>query len=358
MNKNIFYTYIGGNKAIYIFNLSSFKDISLSLEYYKPLGWKRKVLKKVFYLYLCGFGSICKFFPCKQVKNSGDVQKFLSSKIGKTVDFNVDQTSSIFISSSGDKVIVHHHDNYFEKFAFSKSYKKSCNEIEIYNVLQQSKSFFMVSDVRDIKDKKDYCSFKLYNEFAEKKQSTIDDSVLTKALVEFFQMIPLQSRSVSSICASIREDLYTLTQNTKSQLEIILKKIEENFGDKEVSLGLTHWDFKIWNIQAYENKIQIYDFEESKFDGLPLEDLYNYHIDSKIMAGVDTVTIITFVDSDFFKEQTAEYLKRLKIQTNERLLLLLFLLNRIYFYEVNGGQDIVKRYFDVLKAIEQDVLDK
>ena len=357
MNKNIFYIYTGGNNAIYIFNLSSLKDISISLDYYQPIGVKRKVLKKIFNLYLYGLGSFCKIFSSKYLKNSVDIQEFLSLKIGNNIDFNVDQTTSIFISSSGDKVIVHHHHNYFKKFAFSKSYKKSCNEVKIYNVLQQPKSFFMVSDIRDVKDKGNYCSFKLYNEFTEKKRSRVNDAVLTKALVEFFQMIPLESRKVSSICSSMENDFTCITQSIQSQIEIVLNKTKDIFGDEEITVGLTHWDFKIWNLQPYDNKIQIYDFEESKFDGLPLEDLYNYYIDSKIMNGIDTENIIIFIYSDFLKEQTTKYLQYLGIQTDSTLLLLFYLLNRINFYEVNGGEYVVNRYFEVLKVIEQNVLN-
>ena len=350
MNKNIFYKYTGSNKAVYIFNLSSFKDIFISLEFYKPLGLKRNILKKVFATYLCGISLLSKFFTLKILQNTLEVNDFLSKTINKTVNFNIDNLCSIFISATGDKVIVNHENNFFEKFAFLNSYNKACHEIKMYELITSKKRSFLTSEIKDINILEESCSFKLYNKFTQNKINKVNDEILIDSLVEFFNVGNSTTKRLFDILAELKNKNF-INRN----LIALLNKIENKFENIDINLGLTHWDFKIWNIQPFENKILIYDFEETKSDGLPLEDFYNYYIDAKIMAGNNTDNIIEFINTKEFNILVTSYLKKLEININPKLLLLLYLLNRIVFYDKNGGEYIVNRYLSLLEVLEKNI---
>lgn len=350
MNKNIFYTYLGSNGATYIFNLSTFTEIMISLEFYKPLGLKRNILKVFFTIYLFILNILSKLFILKSLKDLEGIKYYLSIKIDKSINFDIDNLSSIFISSTGDKVIVNHQNKYFEKFAFGKSYNKACHEVSIYKLLSKKSKYFLTSNIIDINIQKSFCSFKLYNDFIEKKEKNIDDYILADSLVDFFNINNTNNVYILEICTDLRNEI-----SMNEDLLDLISKIEDKFKSLIIKVGLTHWDFKIWNIQAYQKKILIYDFEETKLDGLPLEDLYNYYIDPKIMANENTKNIITYLHSDHFLSIKQYYCNKLNIDTKNNLLLVLYLLNRIIFYDRNGGKHIMNRYLSLLDEIKKEL---
>ena len=350
MNKGVYYKYNGSNNATYIFNLSSLENILSSLEFYKPLGFKRKVLKRIFTFYLIILHILSKFIKIDQLYTLKSINHFLES-IEQGVVFNIDTDSSIFISSTRDKVIVNHKNQYFEKFSFKKSISKTRHEIKMYSILKKKKyEYFQISEIKDVKEDRSICSFKLYNDFKELKTRTVDDNLLVNALVELFKVNETKLVKLKDLYVELKKDKYIETH-----LIEVMKTIENIYRiEKEVVLGFVHWDFKIWNIQPYKNKILIYDFEESKLDGLPMEDFYNYYIDAKIMSNVDIEDIELFIKSTDFKNLINNYIKKLKISTNINLLLILYLLNRIVFYNKNGSVIIVERYVQLLYKILED----
>lgn len=350
MKNKIFFKYLGSNGAIYIFNLSTFRDIYTSLEFYKPLGLKRKLLKYIFTIYLQILSILSNLFNIKKLENIEEIRKYLSIKIDDSVNFNLDNKSSIFISSTGDKVIVNHNNVFFEKFAFLKSYIKACNEIKIYELLNNKEKIFLTSTIKDINIQNNFCSFKLFNNFIEKKEKKIDDFILIDSLVDFFNISNIDKKNISFICDDLKNNNYI-----KNNLIDLLTQIKKKYKDLEIKVGLTHWDFKIWNLQAYKNKLLIYDFEETKNFGLPMEDFYNYYIDSKIMSDEKTIDIMNFLNSQKFNNLKHRYCEKMNLNINNDLLLILYLLNRIIFYNKNGAQYIVNRYSSLLDLVKKQI---
>jgi hypothetical protein len=352
MDNKIYYIHTGGNGARYIINLTSVEDITLSLEFYKPLDFKHKLLRNGFFLYMCIWSLLRHFIPNQHIQGSNGVQKLLSTNVNNMLDYNIGNTCSAFISSSNDKIIVNHHGDYYEKFSFGRSYVKSCNEINTYSNLQSIKTnYFSISEIRDIRDYDNHCSFKLYNSFNKTLNCEASNNALINALVEFFLACPTRVKHISDICAQIRNNYATADIVIRRIAEKTLNRVESTAGNTHVQIGLVHGDFKIWNIQPYKNTIHIYDFEESKMEGLPLEDLYNYYIDQMIMTGKSNKQIINFIDSTFLQEQSSIYLQSLGTHINGHILLLLYLLNRLYFYMKNNSKHIVTRYHEVLNHV-------
>jgi len=360
MVRNIFYPLTGGNDAIYIINLSTFKDITVSLEFYKPVSMSRRILKNGIYLYLCFISILPKSFLNKKLRCIDGVRNLIMEKVDRAVKINIDASCSIFISSGRDKIIVHnHHCKYYEKYAFNGSYEKSANEIDIYNILRSySAKHYLTSEIQDIHNYGSHCSFKLYNEFDSDKRGDITDVILVDALVELFEVTPSVTKNISEICSQIREGFTLSVARTRSIAHSILAKIDSIAGESQIRLGLVHGDFKIWNVQSYINKIHIYDFEESKLDGLPLDDLYNYYIDPMIMTGESINDILAFVKGECLQKQSALYLHQLSLNTSHQLLLLFYLINRLHFYDKNGSEHIAQRIFQILTDLERDIFQK
>jgi len=347
MNKKLFYIYHGSNNATYIFNVSSLKNIFISLEFYKPLGIKRKFLKFLFTIYLVVLYVLSKFIKMNKLSTLKEINSFLK-KIKNGINFNIDEKSSVFVSSTRDKVIINHENQYFEKFSFNRSIPKTIHEIEMYNVLSQRKyRHFLISKIKDIQQEKDICKFKLYNNFKEQKIKVVNNNILVEALVELFKVNKMSFIELSNIYLRLKADPYI-----KENMQESILKVEKLYSyEKKILVGFVHWDFKVWNIQSYENKILIYDFEESKLDGLPMEDLCNYYIDAKVMSGESIENIIVFIEGFNFKNLMESYKNKLNIHTDQNLLLILYLFNRVIFYNKNGSVEVVDKYVKLIQQI-------
>ena len=333
MKNNIFYILNSSNGATYILNTASYKSILLSLRFYKARTLKQKIQKALFSVYL--------LFSTR-LKTKEDVLAYLDGLSSLDIDYGVDENCSVLVSPTRDKVIVHHHDEYFHKFAFSKSYANVKNEANIYALLDTKLTHFEVSKMYDSVVLDDQCSFKL-----SAKRNYIQGEVdMTLALVEFFSLSMQKEFPLSKIISSLVDK----TQN-KAISELLVSYTHE-YKDTLIPVGLVHRDFKPWNVKD-DKGLLIFDFEEAVLDGLPLEDLFNYSIDPIIRY--KSVEVV--YESVFDKSAVVEYkryLKQLDIEIDLIVFLNLYLINRIIFWQEAGDMSTSENYIKLFEAVNKE----
>ncbi len=326
--KNIFYILNGSNGATYILNTASYKSILLSLRFYKARTLKQKLQKALFSVYL-SFST--------RLKTKEDVLAYLDSLSSLDIDYGVDENCSVLVSPTRDKVIVHHHDEYFHKFAFSKSYANVKNEANIYALLDRKLTHFEVSKMYDSVVLDDQCSFKL-----SAKRSYIQGEVdITLALVEFFSLSMQKDFPLNKVISSLLDKV-----ENKAMLELLVNYAHE-YKDTLIPVGLVHRDFKPWNVKD-DKGLLIFDFEEAVLDGLPLEDLFNYRIDPIIRYERVEVVYENIFDKLAIVEYE-RYLKQLGIEINFIVFLNLYLINRIIFWIEAKDNETSKKYVELFK---------
>jgi len=330
--KKLFYTLSGSNGASYIINTSSLKDIRESLKFYKARTFKQKVQKSLFIAYV--------FLFKNQLKSLEEVNKYLESLSSCKIDFHLSKTSSVLVSPTRDKVIVHHHDCFFEKFAFGKSYANVKREAEIYKLLERDFHYFEVSKMYDRVETGEYCSFKLSSirKYIPNKQD------LTLALVEFFS-VTLQKDVL------LKEQIESIIKTCKNHTEIvtILNTLKEEKAHATIALGLVHRDFKPWNIKD-DKGLLIFDFEEAIQNGLPLEDMFNYTIDP-VIRYEDTIKVVEKIFDAKMIQEYRRYLNLLEINVDFFVLLNLYLAQRVLFWEAVGEIETSKVYAALFNCI-------
>ena len=347
-----FFILEGNNGATYIFNVKDANAVLESLKFYKALTVKQKVMKNALKLYLNGLGLLCKFFNVCRLKDKNEIEQYLAKLAGLSIDFELDENCSILISPTRNKIIVHHHDRYFHKFAFSDSYKNVKNEAKIYGLLSRPLQNFKVSKFYDLNDRENvFCSFKLGS---QKKhiESNID---LTSALVEMFKV----SRQEKHLFSSYLEDLknrYVKSGITCVSVKKVLNELEDTHKDELIPLGLVHRDFKHWNITV-ESGLLIYDFEEAVTDGPPLEDLLNYTIDPIVRYLSPPEVADKMFDSENLKEYK-RYLDKLEIDLDLQVLLYCYLIERAIFWIDADEKETSAKYCDLLEYIVMEYKEK
>ena len=183
----IFFILNGRNGATYILNSSNKTSLKKSLSFYKTKTFKQSLLKSALKMYLQLLNLGCKSSPFCKLQSVEEVEKYLKTLLLHDIDLNIDNNCSILISPTRDKIIVHHHGEYFQKFAFGESYANVKNEAYIYELLSKPFTHFSVSRFHDYKESKEgVCSFKLSSEIIQgSKDKDID---ITSALVELFSV--------------------------------------------------------------------------------------------------------------------------------------------------------------------------
>ena len=117
MNK-IYLIKKGNNGATYIFNTKDINSIVLSLEFYKTFTFRQYLVKTVLFSNLI----MEKYFSKSKLFDIQKVKEYLKINTLDSIDFDIDQNSSILISPTNDKIIIHKHDkNSFIKYAFGNS---------------------------------------------------------------------------------------------------------------------------------------------------------------------------------------------------------------------------------------------
>jgi hypothetical protein len=337
MSKKIFFILEGRNGATYIFNSRSNASIEKSLRFYKARVFKQKLLKHALKMYFRLLNLTCKSSLFCKLQSAEEIEKYLRALSPPDIDFNVDENCSVLISPTRDKVIVHHHDAYFQKFAFGKSHNNVKNEADIYELLSKPMKYFRVSTIYDyINDRDAFCSFKL----SAKDSSKYGKVDMVSALLELFSA----TKKVIDFEVYIG-DLISRYKSSSFKYSLIGKTLQQLLAsspNKKISLGLVHRDFKYWNINM-ENGLLIYDFEEAVVDGPPLEDMFNFYVDPVVRyQSANEVAGIIFDTQNVKKYQS--YLKALNVELDYRMLLYCFLIERALFWMNANDKKTADKY--------------
>ncbi len=334
----IFFLLNGNNGSTYILNT---KAITASLNFYQARTKKQKIQKNFLKIYL----KLLALFNSHKLKNKKEVNLLLDTLCSQSIDFNVDDNCSILVSPTRDKVIVHHHGDCFHKFAFGNSYKNVRNEAEIYKLLNKPLQSFHISKLYDFQDDGTVCSFKLANQH-EKKEENID---LTSALVDLFNCSRQENVPFVDYLESVKAKLNSSAVACKEFAIQMLEKFGEAYKKKQIPLGLTHRDFKHWNINT-DAGLLIYDFEEAVTDGPPLEDLFNYHIDPVVRyLPPSKVSQIIFRAENI--QEYKRYLNKLDIDMDFKPLLYAYLIERSLFWMERDDEVASEKYCILLEHI-------
>jgi hypothetical protein len=345
MKIKLFYIINGYNGATYIFNTSSWQNIGTSLKFYRAYKLKAKVQKKSLqcFLFLVGM-----FFP-SIFKSKEVIKIYLKENINSDLDFNLDSTSSVLISPTRDKVIVNHHEHYFHKFAFDKSFKKVKNESAIYKSLQNAKEF-QVASLIDLKidEQLSSCNFKLLNPPVITGHKLLEIDNLPEILVEFFNSSPTKKTvKLSCYIQELLKRFHSLNMEPINILTSYLVKIQKEYANETMPLGLVHRDFKPWNT-LLRDSVLIFDFEEAIIDGPPLEDILNYYIDP-VIRYQSAIQVYKFLYSKEKQTEYTAYLKLLKVTVPFEVLLVTYVLERIIFWTKEEELETAMHYKNVLK---------
>ena len=341
-NSKIFFILSGNNGATYVICCNSFGNIYESLKFYKPVNLLGKLKKTALYVVLWIIGKL----NLKILKSLEAVNAYCADLVVKKIDFNLSDNSSVLVSPTRDKIIVNHHKRYFQKFAFGESQHNVKNESEVYRLLGLSDSF-LVSEILDIQNDDDFCSFKLSHPFTFLKHKTPPKpKILSEILVEFFNKVPLTFISWQDYTTGLKRKLQTSALYDAFIMDLVNRIALNNF---KLPLGLVHRDFKPWNI-LYGNPPLIYDFEEAVFNGPPLEDFYNFYIDP-IVRYQAPKNVLDAINSNEVKESLDDYIQNLKIDIPKEDLLVTYLIERLLFWESRKDLDIANHYKNVLKAL-------
>ena len=347
MNRQ-FFILNGNNGGTYIINTSTWKHISTSLSFYQPISFNSKVLKFGLLIFL----GLAKLLVQKKLKNTEECEEYLRKDSNSKTTFQLDHNCSILISPTRNKIIVHHHDSHFQKFAFGANYLNVKNEAHIYSLFQAKPTCFQVSRFYDYQDSMDQAiSFKLSNEnvIAKSEQSCNID----EALSEFFQV---SKKNEKHLLLHIDETLSKLNQegdDTLSAIKKYLINLKANTLDLTFPLGLVHNDFKPWNIKVFD-KILIFDFEEATEDGLPMLDIFNFYCDPIIRYKSSNIVynqIFTEENKQLFKE----YKTHLKLEVSTELMFDLYLIERILFWKSIKEQSTSEAFMNLFKFIHPNV---
>lgn len=320
----------------------TFKSINEGLKFYKPVNLLAKLKKTALYGVLWIIGKL----NLKILKSLEAVNAYCADLAVKKIDFNLSDDCSVLISPTRDKVIVNHHKKYFQKFAFGESQQNVKNESEVYRLLGLSDSF-LVSEILDIQNDDDFCSFKLIHPFTFLKHKTPPKpKILSEILVEFFNKVPLTFISWQDYTIGLKRKLQTSALYDAFIMDLVNRISLNNF---KLPLGLVHRDFKPWNI-LYGNPPLIYDFEDAVFNGPPLEDFYNFYIDP-IVRYQTPKNVLDAINSNKVKESLDDYIQNLKIDIPKEDLLVTYLIERLLFWESRKDLDTANYFKKVLKSL-------
>ena len=338
----MFHILTGNNGATYVICCDSYKNINKGLNYYKPVNLLGKLKKIALFGVLWTLGKL----NLKVLKSLEAVSTYCCDVIGKKIDFNLSENCSVFISPTRDKVIVNHHKQYFQKFAFGKSHFNVKNECEVYKLLNSSDSF-LVSEISDIQNGHDYCSFKLTNPLTfSNDKALLKPKNLSQILIEFFNKVPLTFISWQDYTTGLKIKL----QNSALCDAFVFDKVNKiALNDFRLPLGLVHRDFKPWNI-SYSNPPLIYDFEEALFNGPPLEDFFNFYIDP-IIRHKGPYKVLSVINSVEITHVMNNYLEELNLNISREYLLITYCVERLLFYESRADKKTAIEYQNLLISI-------
>lgn len=349
MKEELFYILAGNNGASYIINCSDWTSLSYSLNFYKARTLRSKILKFGLKLFLF----FNKQFSFKELNTITDIVDFLQKTVKCNNSFNLNNNCSVLVSPTRDKVIVNHHNEYFQKFAFAGSIQSVKKEKAVYELCGNSIKSFIVSDYFDeyeITDK--LYSFKLRANIKERGKASNCNIDLVSVLLEFFALSSVRYTSIYKYLDAFSKSVELINDDVLNAKFSYYNNIDNESNKDLIPLGLVHKDFKPWNI-ILMNKPLVFDFEESVMNGLPLEDLFNYIIDPIIRYKPSShVADIVFSNSNILLYN--QYLKELKIDFNYKIFLDLYILERVVFWFNKDEKLTSDKFISLLEYIEND----
>lgn len=346
MKQKHFFVVTGNNGASYIVNCKSWASVKRSLQFYKATSFKSKVLKNGLHVMLFGYGKL----PFKTLKSSSQITEYLKKLGEQEMPFNIDDSCSVLISPTRDKIIVHHHEQYFEKFAFGRSYQKVKNEASIYELLKRPLEDFQISKYYDAYDEAGrYCSFKLSNTHLKKQKQSKEPLNLLPLLLEFFNVVPKSLIQVDAYVDALIKRVLKIENYQMDSQVTYLNKIKQEYGALEFPLGLVHRDFKHWNMLALP-KVLLFDFEEAITKGLPMEDLLNFYVDP-IINYTDSEAVYTLLNQQPMQAAFNAYLKALGVSMKPEVFINLYLIERLLFWSKANELETASRYFKLSNLI-------
>jgi len=343
-NQKLFYILNGNNGATYIVNLKDLATIKLSLNFYKARSLKQKAMKSALKVYLSGLRLFFKVIIVDTLKSQEEVIRYLKEETLKNFDFGLDENSSVLISPTRDKVIVHHHDDYFHKFAFGKSYENVKNEAVIYKLLDRPFNHFYISKFYDYSDDGTSCSFKLGIAHKHNKVKVN----LVSALVEMFNVSKQTQGSFAYYLQELKRR-YDESAIVDKNIINAIDKMAQTHTDLPFPLGLVHRDFKHWNMNT-ENGLLIYDFEEAIVDGPPLEDLFNYTI-APMISYLSTSEVLKQLLNEEKVVAYKYYLELLDIKLDFKILLNCHLIEKVLFYNDDTMTETRNSYIELFQEL-------
>lgn len=343
MKDTIFFILNGNNGATYICNANNWATLNHSLNFYKARTAKAKFLKFGLQVLLFVKGKL----GVPALKTSTAVETYIQTIVKNKVVFNIDTACSILISPAKDKVIVNHHNNYFEKFAFGKSYTNVKREAAVYNLFGSEQKHFQVSRFYDANFvDNNYCKFKLSNKNILTANAT-KEIALAPILIEFFNVSKRTTTTIKTYSNQLQQSIKTLGSSVYAPQLELLEIFKNDFGTCVFPLGLVHRDFKPWNVLPYD-KVLIYDFEETIVNGLPLEDLLNYYIDP-IIRFKSSTEVVAFINT--IKSLLKTYLKELEITIDLTVFLQFYCMERLIFHSKENDKSTSNKYKDLSNLI-------
>lgn len=350
----MFFIAKGNNKAIYILKVDNWRNISSSMKFYNARTRKQKLFKEIFGMALFILGKT----GCRLLKEKDYVNNFIGRAITFNYDFELEENCSVLISPTRDKVIVNHHDEYYQKFAFGKSFRGVENELLIYELLQDS-SEFEVSYVLDsyVNVGAKHCYIKLAYPVNKVVRAGQSDNLVT-ILLEFFNSGPIKKSLQFADYINMLLMRYRSLDETRAKniVRYIGNAKAEVYGQVEIPMGLVHRDFKPWNTLKGERRV-IYDFEETVLDGPPLEDLLNYYVDP-IIRYRSPEEVFNVIFSKEKMDEFITYLNQLGVDMNFEPFLLTYILERILFWSelkdehyMSSYQNFLDYFLEVKKSI-------
>jgi hypothetical protein len=348
MKNKIFYILQGNNGATYFLNTKNWKSISDSLKFYKSRSLKQNILKASLQIYLYILGSFIQKVNLAPLKTRDEITDHLKNMIGEDITFDLDDNCSALTSPTKDKIIIHHHDKYFQKFAFGSSYQKAQNEADIYKLLlDRSLEYFYVSKIYNISKEEYFFSFKMKIKTTNKKKPTIKNPDIESALVELFYSSPLNNSCTLLEYLLELQARHTALETNIDAIHQIIQLLKQQPRKQRIPLGLVHRDFKPWNISYDNNRLLIYDFEEAVIDGPPLEDLFNYYIDPEIRYKTSEDIALMILKPSMIKLYN-HYLEKMKLDIDFKTLLYTYLIERAIFWFKENEIETSTNYINLI----------
>ena len=131
-----------------------------------------------------------------------------------------------------------------------------------------------------------------------------------------------------------------------------LKNIKKAHGNETINLGFVHGDFKKSNLKFVNNQIILFDFEEATFEGIPLFDYFNYIIDPLILnykSSQIAKKILLNENTVYYKK----YLDKAKEHLDYKILLSLFIINRIISYVIWKREGYLNQFISLFEEINE-----